>query len=266
MDIVRFLEEDVGSGDITTRLTVPDVDGRAAIVVEENAVIAGLDEVEAVFRMVGCDVETLVKNGDSVKAGTRVASVSGPLRGLITAERTALNFLMQMSGVATATSAAVVACDNKIVIAATRKTTPGFSAFEKKAVEIGGGDPHRMGLDSMIMIKDNHIKACGSVRNAMDKVGKAPFCYKIEVEVDNLDDAMTAAEMGADIIMADNTSPKLTKEIADAVKNVNSRILIEASGNMTLERLKDYVGIADIVSLGCLTHSAKSIQFSMDIL
>ena len=100
----------------------------------------------------------------------------------------------------------------------------------------------------------------------MEKVSKAPFCYKIEVEVDNLDDAVTAAEMGADIIMADNTSPELTKEIADAVKNVNKRILIEASGNMTLERLKDYVGIADIVSLGCLTHSSRSIQFSMDIL
>ena len=261
MRITNYLEEDVGSGDITTRLTVPNIDGRAVIVVEEDAVIAGLDEAEAIFNAVGCDAEGMVKDGDSVKAGTRVMSVSGPMRGIITAERTALNFLMQMSGVATATAAAVDACDGEIIIAATRKTTPGFSTYEKKAVAIGGGDPHRACLDSMIM-----IKACGSVRNAMEKVSKAPFSYKIEVEVENVEDAVTAAEMGADIIMADNTSPELTKEIADAVKSVNDRILVEASGNMNLERLKEYVGIADIVSMGCLTHSARSVQFSMDIL
>ena len=266
MRIANYLEEDVGSGDITTRLTVPNIDGRAVIVVEEDAVIAGLDEAEAIFNAVGCDAEGMVKDGDSVKAGTRVMSVSGPMRGIITAERTALNFLMQMSGIATATAAAVDACDGQIIIAATRKTTPGFSTYEKKAVAIGGGDPHRACLDSMIMIKDNHIKACGSVRNAMEKVSKAPFSYKVEVEVENVEDAVTAAEMGADIIMADNTSPELTKEIADAVKSVNDRILVEASGNMNLERLKEYVGIADIVSMGCLTHSARSVQFSMDIL
>lgn len=266
MNIIRYLEEDIGAGDITTRLTVPDVDGRAAITIEQDAVVAGLDEAMEIFNAVGCDAQALVKDGESVKAGSRVLSVSGPMRGLITAERTALNFLMQMSGVATATRAAVDACNGEITIAATRKTTPGFSEFEKKAVAIGGGDPHRMRLDSMILIKDNHIRACGSVRNAMEKLSKASFAYRIEVEVENVADAITATEMGVDIIMADNTSPELTKEIADAVRAIDDRVLIEASGNMTLDRLKEYVGIADIVSLGCITHSTRAVQFSMDIL
>lgn len=265
MSIREFLEEDIGNGDITTALTVPDIDGRAVITMEEGGIVAGLEEATEVFAIMGCDSDSLFKDGDRVEAGSRVMSVCGPLKSLITAERTALNFIMRMSGIATATSDAI-AIGGGMIIAATRKTTPGFSAYEKKAVRIGGGDPHRLRLDSMILIKDNHIKACGSVRAAMEKMSKAPFSYKVEVEVSNVDDAITATEMGADIIMADNTDPEQTRHIRDAVKSINDKVLIEASGCITVDTLKDYVGIADIVSMGCLTHSAKALQFSMDIL
>lgn len=265
MDPSAFLGADVGRGDLTTELTVPDTDGSAYITVEQDCVVAGMEEAESIFGSIGADVQCLVHDGDRVKAGTRVMTMAGPLRGLITAERTALNFLMHMSGVATATSEAVEACEGKVIIAATRKTTPGFGDFQKKAVALGGGDPHRYALDSMIMVKDNHIKACGSVRRAMEAVSRASFAVKVEVEVQNIPDAVTAAEMGADIIMADNMGPEETGELRDCVKGIKPHILVEASGNMDLSRLRDYVGKADIISMGCLTHSAGSIQFSMDV-
>lgn len=260
-----FLKADVGRGDVTTLLTVTDTDGVAYITCEEDAVVAGMEEAEEIFSGIGADVSCLVKDGDRVKAGTRVMSVSGPLRGMITAERTALNMLMQMSGVATLTAQAIEAADGKIRIAATRKTVPGFGDFQKKAVRIAGGDTHRSALDSMILIKDNHIKACGSVRAAMQRVAEASFTLKVEVEVSNTEDARVAAEMGADIIMADNLGPEETGEVRDAVKAINPRILVEASGNMDVSRIPDYIGKADIISMGCLTHSARAVQFSMDV-
>lgn len=265
MDVSAFLKADIGKGDVTTLLTVPDTDGTAYITCEANAVVAGIEEAEEVFAALGGDATSLVKDGDRVKAGSRVMSVSGPLAGMITAERTALNILMNMSGVATMTARAVEASRGEIVIAATRKTVPGFGPLQKKAVRVAGGDPHRADLDSMILIKDNHIKACGSVRTAMEKVSKASFTLKVEVEVDNVEDAITAAEMGADIIMADNVGPEATGQIRDAVKRVSDRILVEASGDITIETLPQYIGKADIVSMGCLTHSAPAVQFSMDI-
>ena len=247
MDLSAFLKADVGKGDVTTRLTVPDTDGTAYITCEADAVVAGIEEAEEVFALVGA------------------MSISGPLAGMITAERTALNVLMNMSGVATKTAEAVEKADGKIIVAATRKTVPGFGPLQKKAVAVAGGDPHRADLDSMILIKDNHIRACGSVKTAMEKVAKASFSLKVEVEVDNVADAVVAAQMGADIIMADNVGPELTGEINRAVKAVNERILVEASGDITVDLIPEYIGKADIVSMGCLTHSATAVQFSMDI-
>ena len=265
MDAREFLKADVGRGDLTTQLVVPDTDGTAYVTCEQDAVVAGIGVVTDLLESLGIDVTATVRDGDRVKAGSRVLSVSGPLPAILTSERTALDILMRMSGVATATAEAVRMADGKIVVAATRKTTPGFGDFEKEAVRIAGGDPHRMGLDSMIMIKDNHIKACGSVRNAMEKVRKASFSVKVEVEVSNVADAVTAAEMGADIVMADNCGPELTGEIRDAVKNVDGRILVEASGGISPADVPAYIGKADIVSLGCITHSAGSVMFSMDV-
>lgn len=265
MDLGAFLKADVGKGDITTELTVPDTDGTAYITCEADAVVAGLEEAADVFSLVGADATALVKDGDRVKAGARIMSISGPLSGMITAERTALNILMNMSGVATKTAEAVEKADGKIIVAATRKTVPGFGPLQKKAVAVAGGDPHRADLDSMILIKDNHIRACGSVKTAMERVSKASFSLKVEIEVTTVEDAVTAAEMGADIIMADNVGPEMTGEIRDAVKAVNDRILVEASGDITVDMIPQYIGKADIVSMGCLTHSAHAVQFSMDI-
>ena len=265
MDLSAFLKADVGKGDVTTRLTVPDTDGTAYITCEADAVVAGIEEAEEVFALVGADATSLVKDGDRVRAGARIMSISGPLAGMITAERTALNVLMNMSGVATKTAEAVEKADGKIIVAATRKTVPGFGPLQKKAVAVAGGDPHRADLDSMVLIKDNHIRACGSVKTAMEKVAKASFSLKVEVEVDNVADAVVAAQMGADIIMADNVGPELTGEINRAVKAVNERILVEASGDITVDLIPEYIGKADIVSMGCLTHSATAVQFSMDI-
>ncbi len=265
MDAMGFLRADVGRGDLTTQLVVPDTDGTAYVTCEQDATVAGVRVVSGLLESLGIDVTVLAKDGDAVRAGARILSVSGPLRAILTSERTALDILMRMSGVATATAEAVRLADGRIVVAATRKTTPGFGDFEKEAVRIAGGDPHRMGLDSMIMIKDNHIKACGSVRSAMEKAKKASFSVKVEVEVSNVADAVTAAEMGADIVMADNCGPELTGEIRDAVKKVDDRILVEASGGISPADIPEYIGKADIVSLGCITHSSGSIMFSMDV-
>ncbi len=260
-----FLDRDVGSGDLTTELVVPDSDGIAYITCEQDAVMAGVAVVTELFESVGVSVTALAKDGDAITKGMRVMSLSGPLRSIITAERTALNVIMRMSGIATLTAEAVRRADGKLIVAATRKTTPGFSEFEKEAVRIGGGDTHRAYLSSMVMVKDNHIKACGSVKAAMEKVAKASFSVKVEVEVSCVEDAVTAAEMGADIVMADNCGPELAGEIRDAVKAVNDRILVEASGDIDLDSIPDYIGKADIVSLGMLTHSAKATLFSLDV-
>lgn len=260
-----FLKADIGRGDITTELTIPDTDGSAYITCEQDTVIAGISVIDDLLDSVGISMTALVKDGDRARAGTRVASISGPLPAIISSERTVLNILMRMSGIATLTAEAIERVGGRITVAATRKTTPGFGDFEKEAVRIAGGDTHRMALDSMIMIKDNHIKACGGVRPAMEKVRKASFSVKVEIEVENMEDAILAAEMGADIIMADNCGPQLTGEIRDTVKRINDRILVEASGGVTVDTIADYVGKADIVSLGSLTHSAKASMFSMDV-
>ncbi len=265
MDALGFLKADIGRGDLTTDLLVPDTDGTAYITCEQDTVVAGMGVVTDLMESIGLDVTCLVKDGEKAYAGARVASVAGSVRTILKSERTVLNILMRMSGVANLAAKAVEKADGKIVIAATRKTTPGFGDFEKEAVRIAGGDTHRLGLDSMIMIKDNHLKACGSVRNAMEKAAKASFSTKVEVEVSNVDDAVTAAEMGADIVMADNCGPALTGEIRDAVKKVNDRILVEASGGIDIETIPEYIGKADIVSLGMLTHSAVASMFSMDL-
>ncbi|MDR0334736.1 MAG: carboxylating nicotinate-nucleotide diphosphorylase [Methanomassiliicoccaceae archaeon] len=263
----KFLEEDIGYGDITTDILVPDIDGKADIVCQDDAVIAGIDEAVAIFEEYAAECEPCVCDGDRVKKGTIVMTVSGPLRNIITLERTVLNIMMRMSGIATATNDVLVMCrrhNKNIRIAGTRKTTPGFRAFEKKAIMLGGGDPHRYRLDDMVLVKDNHIKAAGGMRNVIDLLKAASFTKKVEIEVENVDDAVTAARGGADIIMIDNASPAKAKEIADAVRKVND-ITIEVSGNITKENAADYAKVADVISMGSLTHSVRAIHFSLNI-
>lgn len=264
----EFLHEDVGRGDITSELVIPDSGGIASIVSEKEGVVAGVEEACEIFSIAGADATPVVKDGYRVKPGDRVISITGPVRSIVTAERTALNFLMRMSGIATATAEAVAILSEKdpdARVCATRKTTPGFRRYEKKAVRVGGGLEHRFGLDDMIMIKDNHIKACGSVKNAMARARMAQFHIKIEIEVGNIKDAVTAAEMGADIIMADNMGPEKVSELRDAVRKVDPKVLVEASGDITLENIGDYAGCADLISMGSLTHSVKAMPFSLDL-
>jgi nicotinate-nucleotide pyrophosphorylase (carboxylating) len=262
-----FLEEDIGYGDITTDLLVPDVDGKADIVCESDAVIAGLEEAMTIFEDYGAECEPYVNDGERVKKGAVVMSISGPLRNIITLERTVLNIMMRMTGIATATNDVLLICrkaNKNIRIAGTRKTTPGFRAFEKKAILLGGGDPHRYRLDDMILVKDNHIKAAGGMKNVVEILKAGSFTKKVEIEVENTDDAVLAARGGADVIMIDNASPEKAKEIADAVRKVND-IIIEVSGNITAENAADYAKTADVISMGSLTHSAKAVHFSLNI-
>lgn len=267
-DIRPFLEEDVGSGDITSEVFLPDRDGEAGITIEQDAVVAGLDEAITVFSILGAKAKQLVKDGDFVPAGTEVLRIKGPLKALITCERTALNFLMRMSGIATLTHNICVKVhelDPELRIAATRKTTPGFRYFEKKAVSLGGGWPHRFGLSDMVMVKDNHIAAVGGLDEIVKRMKTVPDGIKIEIEVLDYEEGITAAKAGADIIMADHFKPADAKKLRKAVKGIDPTILLEVSGNITSENVADYAGCADIVSLGELTHSPKAVHFSMDI-
>ncbi|MDD2778834.1 MAG: carboxylating nicotinate-nucleotide diphosphorylase [Candidatus Methanomethylophilaceae archaeon] len=267
--IAAFLAEDVRTGDITTELTTPDSRGRATIHCEENAVVAGLRYAGMVFELMGVDYELIAEDGSRVEEGQEVMRLEGPLRGIMSCERTALNIIMRMSGIATATAAVLESCrarNPKIRIAGTRKTTPGFRYFEKAAIAMGGGEPHRFALDDMMLIKDNHIKAAGGVAEAMEASLDAPYSMKVEIEVDTVEDAMTAAKMGADIIMVDNRTPEETARFRDAIKAINEDIIVEASGGITAENAPEYSSSADMISMGSLTHSVRAVQFSLDII
>ncbi|MFA6805552.1 MAG: carboxylating nicotinate-nucleotide diphosphorylase [Candidatus Methanomethylophilaceae archaeon] len=267
-DIKRFLAEDIGSGDITVELFVPDKTGTASIICEEEATLAGLEEAREVFEVLGAQCQLINRDGDRVVKGTTVMSVYGPLKAIVTGERTALNLLMRMTGIATATANAtrlIRLTDPDLMVAATRKTTPGFRYYEKKAVTLGGGWSHRMGLYDMVMIKDNHIAACGGIENAMEKAKNVKEGIKIDVEVTTLEQGITAARYKPDIIMGDHMDPEHIRELRDAVKKISPDTKIEASGNITPDGARFYAGCTDIVSIGALTHSVKAVHFSLDI-
>ncbi len=264
----RFLREDIGQGDITTEALIDERPGTASIVVKEDCVIAGVEEAQAVLRTLGLRTEALVRDGDHVRKGAEVLRIEGSLRSILTGERVALNFLMHMSGIATATSKVVALCRERnphIIVAATRKTTPGFRRYEKKAVVLGGGDPHRYRLDDAILIKENHLAVVGSITEAVTLAKRFAFTKKVEVEVVDLDGAREAARGGADIILLDNMSPEQAAECAAAIKGIDRRIMVEASGGMTLESAPRYAAAVDVISLGWLTHSSRAVDLSLDI-
>jgi nicotinate-nucleotide pyrophosphorylase (carboxylating) len=266
--IQDFLREDIGEGDITTEALIGDQTGFGHVLAREKCVVAGLEEAAEVFSTLGLRTTLKAKDGELVSSGTEVLCVEGSLRGILTGERLALNFLMQMSGVATATRNVLLASRKKnplIIIAATRKTTPGFRSYQKKAVALGGGDPHRNRLDDAILIKDNHLAVVGSITTAVDRAKKASFTKKVEVEVVDLEGAKEAAKAGADIILLDNMTPAQVKKCGQAIKKIDDRILVEASGGITPETAPAYAEGADIISLGWLTHSPKAINYSLDV-
>ena len=267
--VEEYLQEDVGDGDITTIALIGDEVGTARIRANEDGVIAGLEQAIEVFQHLGLKVTPLARDGEAVSAGSNVLSVEGALRSLLTGERLALNFLMRMSGIATATNKVVQACRARnpdIRVAATRKTTPGFRPFEKRAVVLGGGDPHRSRLDDAILIKYNHLAVVGSITEAVRRAKKVSFTKKVEIEVESLDEGEEAARAGADIILLDNMEPEKAARCAEAIRRIDPRIVVEASGGITPENAPDYAEAVDVISLGWITHSARAMQFSLDIL
>jgi len=265
------LEEDVGRGDVTTSSVIEETqEAEAEIIARERAVVCGLGVVEAVFTRFDwrTRVRTKVSDGDPAQPGTVVAAVRGPAAALLAGERTALNFLAHMSGIATLTQAFVAAAEGaKLRVTDTRKTTPGLRALEKYAVRAGGGANHRADLSSGILIKDNHIALVGSVKEAVRRArATAPHGLRIAVEVDTAAQLDEALEAGAEGILLDNFQ---TKEMVEAVKRVRERApktIIEASGGVTLDRMRDLskTGV-DVISIGSITHSARAIDFSCEI-
>ncbi len=269
-ELMRFLVEDVGYGDITTGAVVdPESTGKGRIVAEEDCVIAGVEAACELFSILGLSVTARIEDGSRVKKGDTVMEVSGRLAPMLTGERLALNLLMRMSGIATETADILKIARSKnpkVRIAATRKTTPGFRYFEKMAVVLGGGDSHRLRLDDGILVKENHIEAAGGLERAIELAKeRTTFARKIEVEVTDLDMAERAARAGADIIMLDNFDPEAAKRGYELVKSIDSRIIVEISGGISRENIGDYAAFADVISVGALTHSVRACSLSMDI-
>ncbi len=267
--IQEFLKEDIGSGDITSELVVPaDEMARAKLVCKEDCVVAGLEEASVVFKELGVKTVRVKQDGSTAKKGEVVLEVVGTARSILAGERLALNFVMRMSGIATLTRSLVEKAKKAnpgVRVAATRKTTPGFREFEKRAVLLGGGDPHRSGLYDAVLIKDNHIRIAGGVKEALARAKKGSFTKKIEIEVESPEDAKTAAREGADIVMLDNFGPEEVRRLSAELKAINPDVLIEASGGIRPENVDRYAAGADIISLGWLTHSVRSVDFSMEI-
>ena len=267
--VEEYLQEDVGDGDITTLALIGNEEGTARVSANEDGVVAGLEQAMEVFRHLGLKVTKLAVDGEVVSAGSNVLSVEGPLRPMLTGERLALNLLMRMSGIATATRRTVQACRARnphFRVAATRTPTPGCRGFEKRAVALGGGDPHRSRLDDAILIKDNHLAVVGSITEAIRRARKISFTKKVEVEVESLDGAEEAARAGADIILLDNMEPSKAARCAEAIRRIDPRIIVEASGGITPENAPEYADAVDVISLGWITHSARAMQFSLDVL
>ena len=260
------LEEDINSEDVSTNAVMPaDQKGEVQLICKQDGIIAGLGVFERTFQLLDPETKVTfyVADGDAVKKGQLMATVSGDIRVLLSGERTALNYLQRMSGIATYTNEVAKMLEGtKTTLLDTRKTTPCMRVFEKYAVTVGGGKNHRYNLSDGVMLKDNHIGAAGGVKEAIAAAkAYAPFVRKIEVETENLDMVKEAVEAGADIIMLDNMTPD---EMAEAIRIIDGRAETECSGNMTKENIKTITELGvDYVSSGALTHSAPILDISL---
>jgi nicotinate-nucleotide pyrophosphorylase (carboxylating) len=260
------LAEDVGEGDVTTDATIDaDTSGEAELVLKEPGVVCGLDVAAAVFHALDAELrfERLVEDGTLVGSATAVARVSGPLRAILTGERTALNFLGRLSGIATLTRRYVDAvAGTGVAILDTRKTTPGLRVLEKHAVAVGGGRNHRLGLDDGVLVKDNHLRAAGSIGDAVERL-RAATHLPVQVECDTLEQVSEALAAGADAILLDNMR---VDELREAVTFARGRARLEASGGVTLENVRAVAETGvDEISVGALTHSARSLDVSLEL-
>lgn len=268
-----FLDEDVGHGDITTQALVdPDQRAIGRVVCKQRAVIAGITESIRLLKLVDCNGMSKLEDGQEVRPGTIVLEVKGTGSGLLKVERTLLNLLSHMSGVATATAELVAIAEkngSSARIACTRKTLPGLRYFEKRAVELGGGDTHRLRLDDAVLIKDNHLELTGSIKDAVRKAkARVSFTKKVEVEVTSPDQAVEAAIAGADIILLDNMRPQQVKKSLGSLesRNIRDRVTVEVSGGITRENISNYaIKGVDVISVGSITLSAKAIDMSLEL-
>jgi len=270
--LLEFLAEDIGLGDVTTQIVQAGREAEAFIIVKEDGVVAGLEEAKILLESLKVRVKLLTEDGKEVRAGEKVMQASGGASAILLAERTVLNLLTRMSGVATETRrlvSRVRGAGLNVRIAATRKTTPGFRYFDKRAVMLGGGDTHRLHLDDMVLVKDNHVAAVGSLEEAVRLAKeKASFSKKVEVEVSSLDEALRAARLGVDIIMLDNMKPKDVRMVMEELERtgLRSRVQVELSGGITPENILEYASTKpDIVSLGYVTESPKALDMSLKL-
>ena len=272
--LVRFLREDIGQGDLTSQYTVDEglKSSSQIICKSEIAVVAGLEEAKIIFEICNCDSKALVNDGDIVKRGIRVMKINGNTRAILKAERTALNLIMRMSGIATDTKKfvdIVKTVSKDIKVMGTRKTAPGLRYFDKKSIKLGGGHSHRNTLDEMILIKDNHLAVSTSIQNAISNARlKAGKNVMIECEVSNKKSSVEAIKSGADIIMLDNFTPEMAQKTISYLRKsgLREKVLIEISGGVNISNIKDYaLALPDMISIGSLTHSSNSIDFSMNM-
>jgi nicotinate-nucleotide pyrophosphorylase (carboxylating) len=270
--LLQLLAEDVGQGDVTTAAVVPsECTAEAEVVAKADGVVAGIEEIAILGEALGLEVECPVGDGEKVSKDQVLMKLTGDAATILTAERTMLNLLSRMSGIATATkilTEKIRKAKLRTRIAATRKSAPGLLYFDKKAVIVGGGDPHRLHLDDMVLIKDNHIAVAGSMAEAVKNAKQnASFSKKIEVEVNTAEDALKAAELGADLVMLDNFPPVKIKELMKQwEKERFCNVKLEASGGITAENLLEYAATGvDVISLGELTHSVKALDISLEI-
>lgn len=273
-DILNMLYEDIGFEDITTKALIPeDIQVKGRIICKENGVVAGLGLVSTILDEFSIKNTLNKGDGENAVSGDVIMELEGDGRTVITIERTVLNLLMKLSGIATLTSeliGKVRKVNSNVIVAGTRKTTPGLQFFEKDAIRAGGGDTHRYRLDDCVLIKDNHLAVVGDVEKAV-KLAKSyvSFTKKIEIEVENREDALKAAKAGADIVMLDNRSPDEIKAILSALENegLRDKILIEVSGGINPDNIVEYAKTGvDVISTGFITHSAPALDISLEII
>ncbi|MBM3904153.1 MAG: carboxylating nicotinate-nucleotide diphosphorylase [Thaumarchaeota archaeon] len=267
-ELARFLAEDISRGDVTSTI-LSNKKITATIIARQDGIIAGVKYAKEIFAMKKCRVQIMRGDGQSVKANHVVLQITGPAKSILSCERTALNLLSRMSGIATATNQLVKqvkSVSKKTDLYSTRKTAPGLRFFDKEAVEIGGGKKHRVTLSDMIMIKDNHIAVEGSIVELIKRAKKKAKVF--EVEVDTFSDAILAATLGVPIIMLDNFSPELIKKTINQLERMRLRknIRLEASGGINIQNIREFAKTGvDMISVGSITNSAKAIDFSLEV-
>ena len=273
-EIIKMVYQDIGFEDLTSNAVInPDTHIRAQIISREDGVLSGVDLARSIFEEFSIKSTVKLFDGENVGPDNVVMEIEGDARTILSVERTVLNIIMRMSGISTITAKLIdeVREVNKdIIVAGTRKTTPGLQFLEKQAIRVGGGDTHRYRLDDCILIKDNHVALVGSVKTAVEKAKQyVSFTKKVEVEVESTGDALEAAMAGADIILLDNMNPNEVRNVLKALENkdIREKVLIEVSGGINPNNIVEYAETgADVISTGFITHSAKSLDMTLEIL